>query len=88
MQSVRTIAICASGELIENIVYQLQGTPCEAVVDRKACYYPSDVQKLFPQDEMLRDLDMQSYLGAPLVGSEGKPLGLIAVLHEHPMAED
>jgi hypothetical protein len=75
LQSVRTIAICASGQLIGNTVYQLQGTPCEAVMNRKACYYPSGVQKLFPQDEMLRDLDMQSYLGAPLVGSEGKPWG-------------
>jgi signal transduction histidine kinase len=88
LQSVRTIAICASGQLIGNTVYQLKGTPCEAVVNRKACYYPSSVQELFPQDEMLRDLDMHSYLGAPLVGSEGKPLGVIAVLHQHPMAEE
>jgi signal transduction histidine kinase len=88
LQSVRTIAISSSGRMIGDTVYQLQGTPCEAVVNRQACYYPANVQELFPQDEMLRDLGMHSYLGTPLVGSDGKPLGLIAVLHQHPMAEE
>ena len=80
LQSVRTIAVCASGQMIGNTVYPVQGTPCEAVVSRKACYYPSGVQELFPHDQMLRDLDLHSYLGAPLIGSDGKPFGLIATI--------
>jgi signal transduction histidine kinase len=88
LQSVQTIALCANGQMIGNIVYPLQGTPCEGVVNRKACYYPSGVQELFPQDQMLHDLDVHSYLGAPLIGSDGRILGLITVLHERPMAEE
>ncbi|HEX4134544.1 MAG TPA: cache domain-containing protein [Bryobacteraceae bacterium] len=84
-KSVRTLAICADGKLIENTVYELRGTPCEGVVNTDACYYPDRIQELFPEDAMLHDLGMNSYLAAPLLDENGRALGLIAVLKRRPM---
>jgi signal transduction histidine kinase len=86
--SVSTLAICADGKIVENTAYELRGTPCEGVVNASACYYAAGIQELFPDDSMLRDLRMESYLAAPLVDEAGKALGLIAVLCRHPMAHN
>jgi signal transduction histidine kinase len=86
--SVKTLAVCADARIIENTVYELRGTPCEGVVSRDACYYAAGIQELFPEDAMLRELGMQSYLAAPLMDETGQPLGLIAVLNRRPMASE
>jgi signal transduction histidine kinase/HAMP domain-containing protein len=86
--SVSTLAICADGQIVENTVYELRGTPCEGVLTANACYYEAGVQDFFPEDTMLRDLRMESYLGAPLVDEAGKKLGLIAVLCRRPMTHN
>jgi signal transduction histidine kinase len=86
--SVKTLAICADERIIENTTYELRGTPCEGVIDANACYYAAGIQELFPEDAMLRDLGMQSYLATPLIDETGKALGLIAVLNRRPMAND
>jgi signal transduction histidine kinase len=85
---VQTLAICHGGRLLENVVYNLRGTPCEGLINRNLCYYPSGIQELFPQDVMIRKLNLHSYLGAPLINGEAKPAGLIAVLHGSPMDEN
>jgi signal transduction histidine kinase len=86
--TVRTIAICADGELIENFEYGFRDTPCEGVINQNLSCYPSKLQQLFPRDTKLHKLGMESYLGAPLVDSKGAALGLIAVLHRGPMEDD
>src|SRR5262245_29372751 len=55
-ESVRSIAIFCQGKLGANLEYTLRGTPFEDVLHRTLSYYPSDVQRQFPQDAMLRDL--------------------------------
>jgi signal transduction histidine kinase len=84
--SVNTLAMCNDGQIIPNTIYELRGTPCANVVNANACYYEAGIQELFPDDAMLRDLGMQSYLATPLMNEACKTLGLVAVLNRHPMA--
>jgi PAS domain S-box-containing protein len=77
---VRSLALCADGEVVEKVEYDLPGTPCEGVIGRKLCCYEEGVSDLFPDDSMLREMGVESYVGAPLFDSAGEPLGLIAVL--------
>lgn len=44
-------------------------------------------QASFPEDIMLVDMGIESYLGVPLINSEGQTLGLIAVLSHSPLPE-
>lgn len=71
--------------IIENFKYELKNTPCENVVKNQICAYPEHIQQLFPLDTILTDMGIESYLGAPLVDSTGRVLGLIAVLSRKPL---
>jgi PAS domain S-box-containing protein len=81
---VKTIAVSAGGELVDNIEYELSGTPCEKVVEKDLCIFPNNVQELFPKDHLLVDMEIESYAGHPLKDSEGKTLGLIVALGKKP----
>lgn len=83
--SIRTIAVSRNGRKEPNFTYELEGTPCATVVGRDFCYYPTEVQSHFPQDQMLVDLGIQCYMGFPIASNDGAPLGLIAILHTRPL---
>ncbi len=80
--SVRTLAVCASGQLVDNLTYALPGTPCENVVTSSLCTYPSGVGGRFPRDTLLAEMQADSYVGTPLHDSAGRALGLMAVLNK------
>ncbi|MEZ6040387.1 MAG: PAS domain S-box protein [Planctomycetaceae bacterium] len=82
---IQTIAAARNGNSIANVRYRMHGTPCEHVVRRSLCYFPSHVQERFPEDQMLAKLGAESYMGIPLWASDGQPLGLLVLLHTGPM---
>lgn len=86
--SIDTLAVCAHGGIVANITYDLNGTPCANVAGHESCFYPDNVQKLFPNDHLLEEMGVHSYLGAPLFSSSGKPLGIIVALDSKPMANN
>lgn len=87
-QSIETVSVCARGQIAQNFSYGLANTPCETVVDNRPCIYPKNVQKLFPEDEMLEQMGLESYGGAPLYDSSGKPIGIMVIVHSEPLANE
>ncbi|HWH70171.1 MAG TPA: PAS domain S-box protein, partial [Candidatus Sulfotelmatobacter sp.] len=85
-ERVRMVAVWTHGAESAPFEYNLAGTPCAHVIGRKLCLYPRGVQQRFPRDKMLAELGAQSYLGIPLVGASGAPLGILCVLDDRPMA--
>ena len=85
---VRTLALFGRGRFHPDVEYELAGTPCEDVIRGALCHHPREVQRLFPQDTMLVDLGIQSYLGVPLLDNQGQVLGHLAVLDTQPMPEE
>jgi diguanylate cyclase (GGDEF)-like protein/PAS domain S-box-containing protein len=83
---MRTVAMAADGRILENFVYDLQGTPCEQVLRSGLEFYPREVRTLFPQDRALAEIEAESYLGVALHTASGEPLGLLALLHDRPLA--
>ena len=81
----RVIAVAGGDEA--GVEYELAGGPCEAVVGTGTCVYERGVQALFPRDAMLRRLEAESYVGTPLCGADGEPLGVLALLDRRPLAE-
>jgi PAS domain S-box-containing protein len=84
---LRTLARCIDGALADNVEYALEGTPCARVLDGSVCYFRDGVTTTFPDDEALRRLRAESYVGAALTGSNGTPLGLVNAIHERPLDE-
>ncbi len=84
---VRVIAVQMRYGPAENFTYPLEGTPCEAILQRGVCAYPRDVATLFPRDLTLAKLGVQAYVGAPLIDSNGQTLGLIAAQFSAPLQQ-
>jgi PAS domain S-box-containing protein len=82
---MRTLALVIDGGVIDNIEYNLSGTPCEQVVGQEFRYYSGDLLQRFPGDAMLPELEVESYAAFPLYDADGKPLGLVAALSRGPM---
>ncbi len=81
----RTVVLYAMGEIQDNIEYSLRHTPCENVMGKRLCCYPQNVQQLFPLDELLVQMQAESYIGVPLWDSKGATIGLIAVMDRKPL---
>lgn len=78
----KTISLVAKGEITENMAYSLKDTPCAQVFDNSICYYPNDVQKFFPLDQLLIEMKIEGYIGSPLLNSKKEVVGLIVGLFE------
>jgi len=76
----QTVAVYFNGKTEDNTRYLLKDTPCGKVVEQEVCYYPRNVSQIFPEDAVLREMCAESYAGITLRGSNGKPIGLIAVI--------
>ena len=85
-QRMRTIATCAQGQIVENLEYLLQETPCWEVLQQgKICCYPRNVQDQFPHAPLLKSLSIESYVAAPFFDSNGTALGLLGVMDDQPL---
>lgn len=78
----KTISLVAKGKLIDNLKYSLVSTPCADVSDDSVCIFPKKICNLYPNDQLLIDMNIQGYVGAPLHNSQGEVMGLIVALHE------
>ena len=85
---IKTLALCIQNEIVDNVSYEIAHTPCEHVLDegyKNICTYPCNIQQLFPDDPLLQGMEVQSYIGAPLIDMNGKPVGLISVMDNKPL---
>jgi PAS domain S-box-containing protein len=85
--TVKTIAVVAGGQRGENFEYLLAGSPCENVVAKTVLICPQAVQREFPNDALLQEMDAESYAGVPLFDCRGESLGLLAVLSRRPIRD-
>jgi len=88
--TAQTLAIYNEGRFETNVSYALKDTPCGAVVGEGVCSFPRGVRQLFPRDAALNALKAESYFGTTLLDSQGRPIGLIAIIghQELPDAKD
>jgi formate hydrogenlyase transcriptional activator len=85
---VRTVALWGPGDWLDNVEYDLDGTPCEEVLKGALCLHPDRVQERFPRDTALGAMAARSFLGVPLRAANGDTLGHLAVLDTKPMPGD
>lgn len=88
VNQLMTLAVWADNKIIDNFIYYFSGTPCEHVINNNECFFPDEVQPLFPDASLLIQMEVTSYLGVPLRNKNGKNVGLLAILDDKPMVED
>ena len=65
--TVKTLAYWKRDRIVNNVEFDVRGTPCEDVVAGRLCHYPTEVAKQFPLDTALAAMGIESYLGVPLL---------------------
>ncbi len=85
-QHIEVLAACSDGALADDFCYALKGTPCAQALVLEQCYYDADVQRLFPEDTLLNDMNAACYAGVVLKDDVDRPLGLIGILSVTPQA--
>jgi PAS domain S-box-containing protein len=82
----RTLAYYSNGEFWENFEYDLAGTSCGAVIERKEIVYcPTGVCEIWPEE---KQYDRDSYIGVPMFDSTGRIIGHFACMDGKPMRQD
>lgn len=82
---VRTLAVRSGNQYAQNFEYALLGTPCADIISYEKSIIETRASMLYADDQMLIDMDVDSYFGAPLITSTGKIIGLVSVLDTKPM---
>jgi formate hydrogenlyase transcriptional activator len=72
----------------DNFEFDIANTPCMKVLNGEVCHYKEGLQSLFPLDTGLVDWEAESYLGVPMLDTEGRVMGHIAILDDKPMECD
>lgn len=80
---VQTLAVSMNGEAAPNFSYLLSNTPCEKLLDLDLCRYLHSIQQYFPEDRMLVEMGLESYLGIPLTSTTGRVIGLLVLVARH-----
>lgn len=84
-KSVDTMAFYAKGQLVDNITYDLDGTPCENATQHGMRCYREGVQQLFPGDALLQQMGVEGYMGLALRDSAGQSIGIIVLMDTKPL---
>jgi len=85
-RSIRTLAVWADDDFTDNFIYELDATPCQDLLDNKIDLLPSGAAQQYPRDEILQQMGVDSYFGAPLISPSGNLLGLVVVMDREPMS--
>ena len=85
--TARTVAVWHDGQFEDNVSYALKDTPCGELVGQTICCYAASVTQLFPKDQVLLNLQAESYAGVTLISHSGQPIGLIALISRQPLKD-
>ncbi|ABK45491.1 PAS/PAC sensor hybrid histidine kinase [Magnetococcus marinus MC-1] len=87
MPRIETTSVWANGRQGAPFNYLLADTPCAEVIGKETSVYAEHVQTHFPNDPLLAELKVESYMGTPLFRSDGKPLGILVVMDVQPLTD-
>jgi PAS domain S-box-containing protein len=83
---LRAYAFWMKGDYLEDFEYNIAGTACASAVESKRLIHVQDrLIELYPQDPELLPFRAVSYLGAPLLGTDGSVMGHLSILDDKPM---
>ncbi|MGZ8898862.1 MAG: PAS domain S-box protein, partial [Limisphaerales bacterium] len=83
---LRPYAFWLNGAYLEDYEQPIDHTPCEAVLKcRDLLHIPDHLGDLYPLDPEVRALNVVSYMGVPLLDSDGAIIGHLAVMHDQPL---
>ncbi|MFG1490870.1 diguanylate cyclase, partial [Oceanospirillum sp. HFRX-1_2] len=84
-REIKTLALSANGVIADNFSYSLKNTPCDNVFGQSTCAICNGVQELYPDDILLKEMNIEGYIGSPIFDPNGHPLGIMVVMDTKPL---
>ncbi|WP_114327687.1 sensor domain-containing protein [Candidatus Colwellia aromaticivorans] len=79
-KNATSISVANRGRKVDNFTYGLEFTPCAEVSNGSNCTHSCNVQDLYPDDQLLVDMDINGYVGVPLNTSKGEANAILVAL--------
>lgn len=79
-ERVEAVPLLLDGKISHGFSYELAGSPCEITSRKGYCCYTENVINLFPKDQILVDLNAESYIGSALFNKDGIVNGVICAV--------
>lgn len=86
--SVLTLAVWVGDSHVPNFEFDIEGTPCKQILTGSIQHFDDDIQRKFPKNTLLKELDARSYLAIPLTDDTGAVVGHLAVIDDKPLNAD
>ena len=77
-----TLSMYLDGKILHEGVFDLAGTPCAGVRERREFCSFNRAAQTFPQDQFLKDYGIESYIGIPVISSEGEVIAIVNAMHD------
>ncbi|MFA9219147.1 MAG: DUF3369 domain-containing protein, partial [Sphingomonadaceae bacterium] len=87
-EGIRTLAVWGGADYLPNMEYSLLHTPCQDVTDQSMCFHACGIQADYPRDTLLVDMGAESYIGMPMIDTEGRTLGILSAIDTKPIDEN
>lgn len=81
----KTLSLVSQDEILENFTYALKSTPCEVVGTGQVCSYLQDIQQAYPDDDLLAEMQIEGYVGIPLVDHDNQAHAILVALYCTPI---
>lgn len=81
------MAFYDDGHILDKKQFPIEGTPLELTLNQNLCYYPENALINFPRAKFLVERGADCFIGVPLNGGDQKPLGILAVFNDKPLAD-
>nr|WP_321405722.1 ATP-binding protein [uncultured Carboxylicivirga sp.] len=86
--SIESLVYCSSTDFYDNIVYQMNDTPCVNVVGKNTHTITNCAWEQFARNTPLSENLVEGYIGIPLFNSSDEPIGIIVALFKDPIIQD
>ena len=80
--AIQSFALNAFGKPATNIFYSLPHSPFDQLIQGAFYSSPEQCRVLFPNNETIKEYNVEEYIGYPLFDIKGRVIGLIAVMHQ------
>ncbi|MET0265171.1 MAG: ATP-binding protein [Duganella sp.] len=87
-EGIRTLAVWGGDDYLPNMEYSLRHTPCHDVAEQSMCFHACGIQADYPEDTLLVEMGAESYIGMPMIDTEGTTLGILSAIDTQPISDD
>ncbi|NJR64663.1 MAG: PAS domain-containing protein [Leptolyngbyaceae cyanobacterium CRU_2_3] len=87
-QTLSTLALWSNDQFHPPLSFDLNlPLPCGRTVEQGLFVCPSHIGEVFPDNQVLEQLEADSYLGVSLQGEEGQVIGVLCIIDDQPLTD-